>query len=266
MKLTVGLLLGVQAWAQWVHYPTAGVPRNAKQEPNLNAPAPRQGGRPDFSGIWTEVNAKSNCPSGPLCVLQMGLPPEARDIGVLVPGGLPYHADSKTLMDRRRLESSKDDPHARCTPPNFPRAYALPQFKKIVQTPGLLLMLHEFQGSFRQVFTDGRPLPEILQPAWSGYSSGKWEGDTLVIDSIGFRDGLWLDMLGNPLTDQARVTERLKRPNYGTLDVEVTINDPGAYTKPWTVKLNQTIVLDTELMDEICTENERSATHLVGGK
>ena len=266
MKLTIGLLLAVQAWAQWVHYPTAGVPRNAKKEPNLNAPAPRQAGRPDFSGIWTEVNAKSNCPSGPPCVLQMGLPPEARDIGVLVPGGLPYNDASRKLIERRRLESSKDDPHARCTPPNFPRAYALPQFKKLVQTPGLLLMLHEFQGSFRQVFTDGRPLPDVLQPAWSGYSSGKWDGDTLVIESTGFRDGLWLDMLGNPLTDQAKVTERLKRPNYGTLDVEVTIQDPGAYSKAWTVKLNQTIVLDTELMDEICTENERSASHLVGGK
>ena len=265
MKLTIGLLFAASAGAQWIHYPTAGVPRNAAGQPNLSAPAPRQAGKPDFSGIWSEVNAQFSCPGGN-CVLQMGLPPEARNIGLLVPGGLPYTEATRKLMERRMVEASKNDPHARCTPPNFPRAWAFPQHKKLVHTPGLLLMLHEFQGSYRQVFTDGRPLPEILQPAWSGYSVGRWEGDTLVIESAGFREDLWLDMLGNPMTDQAQVTERIRRPNYGTLDVEVAVNDPGAYTKPWTVKLDQSIVLDTELLDEICTENERSASHLVGGK
>jgi len=153
------------------------------------------------------------------------------------------------------------DPHARCQPPNFPRAWALPQYKKIVQTAGLVLMLHEFDASYRQIFTDGRPLPNDPQPSWNGYSTGKWEGDTLVVETAGFRDDLWLDMTGSPLTEAARVTERLRRPNFGTLKVEVTVNDPKAYTKPWTVEMDQSLALNTELIDDVCLEDEKDVAH-----
>jgi hypothetical protein len=117
---------------------------------------------------------------------------------------------------------------------------------------------------YRQIFTDARPLPEDPNPAWNGYSSGRWEGDTLVVDSIGFRDDLWLDMSGSPLTDKATVRERIRRPDFGHLEVEVTVDDPKAYTKPWTVALTQAIVVDTELVDEICLENEKSAQRMSG--
>ena len=256
-------LCAAGASGQWLDYPTAGVPKTADGKPDLKAPAPRLNGKPDFSGIWRAAGTEFSCPNG-ICVLQMPLPIEARNIGTKVEGGLPYTPATAELIKRRETESSKNDPHARCTPPNFPRAFALPQFKKIVQTPALIVMLHEFNASYRQVFLDGRPLPAVIQPAWNGYSVGRWEGDTLVIQSVGFRDGLWLDMLGNPLTESAKITERIQRPNYGTLDIEVTIDDSGAYTKPWKVKLNQDIVLNTELLDEICIENEKSVSHLVG--
>src|SRR5262249_34128957 len=135
------------------------------------------------------------------------------------------------------------DPHARCLPPNFPRAWALPQYKKIVQTPGLIVILDEFGASYRQIFTDGRPLPVDPQPSWNGYSTARWEGDTLVVETTGFRDDLWLDMSGSPLTEDAKVIERIRRPNYGTLEVQVTVDDPKAYTKRWSVQMNQSVAV-----------------------
>jgi hypothetical protein len=260
-KIALALLTAAQGWAQWIELPTRGVPLTADGKVNFAAPTPRQNGRPDFTGMWVAGNTQESCPNG-LCVIQMPLPPTARNIGVGVEGGLPYNEATTELMRRRTIEASRNDPHVRCTPPNFPRAWALPQYKKIVQTPDVILVLHEFEAAYRQIFTDGRALPEINKPTWNGYSIARWDGDTLIVTSTGFRDDLWLDMLGNPLTDRASVTERISRPNYGTLVVEVTVNDPGAYTKPWTVHLDQSIVLNSEMMDEICTENEKSLIHL----
>ena len=148
--------------------------------------------------------------------------------------------------------------------PIFP-AHSLSRIiRKFIQAPGLLVILDEFNASYRQIFTDARPFPEDPQPSWNGYSSGKWEGDTLVVESIGFRDDLWLDMRGNPMTSAAKVTERFRRPNYGSLEIEVTVNDPKAYTKPWTVELKEALQIDTELADEICMENEKSVQHMTG--
>ena len=118
-------------------------------------------------------------------------------------------------MKQRTATPGIGDPHTMCLPPNFPRAYALPHIQKFIQTPGLVVILDEFNASYRQIFTDGRPLPEDPQPSWNGYSSGKWDGDTLVVETSGFRDDLWLDLLGNPMTSAAKVTERFRRPNFG---------------------------------------------------
>jgi hypothetical protein len=126
------------------------------------------------------------------------------------------------------------------------------------------VILHERNMEFRQIFTDRRPQPEDPQPSWYGYSSGRWESDTLVVETIGLRDGLWADFYGSPLTDQARMTERFRRPNYGTLKVRVTIDDPKACTKPWTINVNQHIALDTDLLEYACLENEKDVPHLVG--
>jgi hypothetical protein len=254
--------------AQWFHYPTPNVPRLANGKPNLNGPAPKTAdGKPDLSGVWLIANALP-CPKdlrdGDNCIEKIPLSHEAVDFGFSLPGGLPYQPWAAALVKQRVADLSKDDPHARCMPPNFPRAFAFPHHQKLIQVPGLLVILDEFNASYRQIFTDGRPFPDDPQPAWSGYSSGKWDGDTLVVQSIGFRDDLWLDMRGNPLTSAAKVTERFKRPSYGSLEIEVTVDDPKAYTKPWTIMLKQALQVDTELADEICLENEQSVRHMTG--
>jgi hypothetical protein len=147
----------------------------------------------------------------------------------------------------------------------FMQFHLHPQPRKIIQTPSEVLIIYEANDGLRQIFTDGRPLPDNdPQPWWYGYSVGKWEGDTLVVETTGFIDGIWLDVNGNPLTDKGRVIEKFRRPNYGNLEIEVTIDDPKAYTKPFTVKVNQRVMLDTELIEFIC--EDRDATHYVGAK
>jgi hypothetical protein len=136
-------------------------------------------------------------------------------------------------------------------------------YRKIVQVPGLVVILNERLAMYRQIFTDGRPLPIDPQPSWSGYSSGTWDGDTLIVRTSGFRDGLWLDAKGSPLTDGGTITERFRRVNFGKLEIELTVDDPKAYTASWTTKLNQFIFADTELLDYICAENERDVQHFV---
>jgi hypothetical protein len=138
----------------------------------------------------------------------------------------------------------------------------LPHLQKFVQVPGLLVMLDEMNASYRQIFTDARPLPADPVPSWNGWSSAAWDGDTLVVTSNGFRDDLWLDIAGSPLTEAAKTTERIRRPDYGHLEIELTVDDPKAYTKPWTVRLKQRIVVDTDLVDEVCLENEKSSKHM----
>jgi hypothetical protein len=147
-------------------------------------------------------------------------------------------------------------------PPNFPRAWAFPENQKIIQIPGMLVVLDEFNASYRQIFFDGRGFPEDMVPAWSGYSIARWQGDALVVESRGFRDDNWLDIMGNPLTDAARIVERIRRPNYGALEIEVIIDDPKAYTKPWAVTMHQKIVLDTEMIDLMCLENNKDLAHM----
>ena len=144
------------------------------------------------------------------------------------------------------------------------RLLTFPPFRKFLQLPGLFVILSERDVTYRQIFTDGRPLPKDPEPAWNGYSTGMWQGDTLVVETNGLRDGAWLDRNGSPMTDAARLTERFRRVNYGRLEVTLTVDDPKAYTRPWSVTLNQLIVLDTELLDYQCNDNEKDAAHLVG--
>jgi len=250
--------------AQWLKYPTDGVPRTRDGNPNLTAPTPRtRDGKPDFSGMWLTGNPlpcqRATGSDFLECGVELPMAREAFNMGVGLPGGLPYQPWAAELVKKRTAEQAKDDPHARCLPDTFLRSYGLPHIQKFIQVPGLLVMLDEMNAGYRQVFTDGRPLPQDPQPAWNGYSSGKWEGDALVIDSIGFRDDLWLDLAGSPLTDAAKVRERVRRPDYGHLEIVVTVDDNKAYTEPWTVTLKQRIVVDTELVDEICLENEKSS-------
>ena len=258
---------GAPLAAQWLKYPTADVPRTSDGKPNLKAPTPRtHDGKPDFSGMWLTADGPP-CPQNPgqdfiECGIELPISVLGFNMGVKVPGGLPYQPWLADLVKKRTAENSKDDPHARCLPDTFLRAYGLPHIQKLIQVPGLLVMLDEVNAGYRQIFTDARPLPVDPVPAWNGYSSAKWEGDTLVIDSIGFRDDLWLDMAGSVITEKAKVRERIRRPDYGHLVIEATIDDSKAYTKPWTVTMNQRIVVDTELVDEFCLENEKSSQRM----
>jgi len=253
--------------AQWLKYPTADVPRAADGKPNLSAATPRtRDGKPDFSGMWL-TNDGPPCNNTPgtafiQCGIELPISVLGFNVGAKTPGGLPLQPWAAALVKKRTAENSKDDPHARCLPDTFLRAYGLPHIQKFIQVPGLLVMLDEVNASYRQVFTDGRRFPEDPVPAWNGYSSAKWEGDTLVVDSIGFRDDLWLDMAGTFITDKAKIRERISRPDYGHLKIEATVDDSKAFTKPWTITMTQRIVVDTELVDEICLENEKSSQRM----
>jgi hypothetical protein len=250
---------------QWLKYPTPGLPRTANGRVNLSAPTPRMtDGKPDFSGIWLTDNP--NCPQGNddslVCGVELPMSKEGVNFGVTLPGGLPYQPWLAKLVKERTANFAKDDPHVRCLPDTFLRAYGLPHLLKFVQTPGLLVMLNEMNAGYRQVFMDGRPLPQDPVPSWQGYSVATWSGDTLVVESIGFRDDIWIDWNGSVITESAKVRERIRRPDFGHLEIEVTVDDPKAYTKPWTVTLRQRIAPDTELVDEICLENEKSAQRM----
>jgi hypothetical protein len=263
--LTLACLACTIAPGQWINYPTAGVPKGKDGKPKLTAPAPRTStGKPDFSGMWMPAEALP-CPkiltddTGD-CVEKNPISQAAADLNKAVPGGLPFQPGALEIV-RQRKETGLD-PHVRCMPSNFPRLYTLPHITKFIQTPVELALLNEFNASYRQIFLDGRPLPVDPQPSWNGYSTARWERDTLVIQTNGFRDDLWMDMAGTPLTSAATVIERLRRPNFGTLEIEATVNDPKTYTRPWTMKLMDKLVLDTEIMDEVCLENENSAQHM----
>jgi hypothetical protein len=247
--------------AQWTTYPTAGIPRTADGRPNLNAPAPRdRDGRPDLSGLW---GAEKTRPCPPNGCDDMQISEQFLDIGWRVPGGLPYQPWAAELAAKRTRETRKDDPQGQCLPTGIIRMHTTPLFRKVVQTPGLILILNERNASYRQIFTDGRPLPVDPQPSWVGYSSGTWEGDALVVRTSGFRDGLWLDAKGSPLTEAATITERFRRVDFGNLEISITVDDPKAYTKPWTTMLKQYLLPDSELLDYICNENEKDTHHFL---
>lgn len=233
--------------AQWINRPTPGIPRTKDGKANLSAPAPRtRDGRPDFSGMWSAPGFSTKY-----------LENLAAD-GVKVPM-LPWAA---ALYKERLADAGKNRPSTRCLPHSVTDFDAHHMPKKVIQTSGEIAMLFESYHSFREIFIDGRELPKDLDPAWFGYSVGKWEGDTLVVNTVGINANTWLDDGGHPHTDALHVTERFRRPDFGHIEVLLTIDDPKAYTKPWTVKIPWEFLPDTELLDWVC-ENEKDAQHLV---
>jgi hypothetical protein len=256
---------------QWISHPTADVPRKADGTRDLSAPAPRlPDGKPDFSGLWRPYNP-SRCLPGRgsqfvECGLELGGSVLAIDLGANLPGGLPYQPWAAALVKARVADDSRDDPHVRCLPDNPPRTWTLPHLTKAIHTPKLLALLYEVNAMYRQIFLDGRPLPNDPTPAWNGYSTARWDGDTLIVQTRGFRDDLWLDMHGSPMGSAATMTERIRRPNFGTLEIELTVDDPKTYTRPWTVSMTQTLALDLELIDEFCLENEKSYQRMINSR
>ena len=227
---------------QWLNYPTPGIPRTADGKPNLAAPAPRMpDGKPDLSGLWRDD--------------QSGSAAAEKAIDAIAPQ--PW-ADA--LSKKRKEELFKDDMGVLCQPFG-PRAGDT--IRKLIQTPGLIVILND-DLTYRQIFLDGRPLPKDPNPAWMGYSVGHWEGDTLVIESAGFNDRTWLDNAGHPHSESLHVTERVRRPDFGHIETEKTIEDPKALTKPLVVPLKLELDADTEMIEYVCAENERDRQHLVG--
>jgi len=250
--------------AQWPNHPDPSVPRNAKGAPNLDAPTPRTpDGKPDFSGLW-QVRMAIPAPGQPAPpqVAENG-PPIAgfRDVGQNIKGGLPLTPLGQEILKKRVAGNSKDNPEAWCLPMGIVQFHTQGAPRKFVQTPKLIVILYEASSGIRQIFMDGRKAPtEDPQPWYYGYSTGRWEGDTLVVETTHMREDGWLDIIGSPLTEAATLTERFTRVNYGRMTIDVTVNDPKVYTKPWTVRVNQSIMPEQEIIEFICEENQHFGT------
>jgi len=233
--------------AQWLNYPTAGIPRTKDGKPNLAAPVPKLAdGTPDLSGIWMEPGLK----------YLINVAADLKEV--------PFQPWAEAEYKKRVDTLGKDDPNNLCLPSGYPEKDAVTSPWKIVQTPGLVIILYESRTIFRQIFTDGRKLPVDPNPNWQGYSIGHWDGDTLVVETAGSNGKAWMDTNGHPVTDALKLTERFHRRDMGHLDLEITIDDPKAYTKPWTVKQVANLQPDTELLEYICEENNRDVGHFVG--
>ena len=237
--------------AQWPSYPWKNVPRLADGTIDMKAPPRRMAdGHVDLSGFWMPA-------AGVRHLLNL-----AAD---LKPGDVPLQPWAEALYKERIENNGKDHPGVRCWPSGITEKLSIPDGLKVVHSPDLLLFLYESRTIYRQVFTDGRPLPPPdVQPTWMGYSIGRWDGDTMVVETRGSNGKTWLDMRGLPATDALRVTERYARPTIGRIDIEVTIDDPKAYTRPWKVNLQWTLLPDTDLIESICEENNRDLPHMVG--
>ncbi len=256
--------------AQWPSFPPAAAPRTADGRIDLNAPAPRApDGRPDLSGVW-ETNPGRIGGPGAAAAGTGELPPSGSifgNIGDGIPGGAPYQPWAAELVKRRMADNSKDNPDAHCLPLGIMQNTSHPYPKKIIQTPLEVVMIYEGSATtVREIFLDGRRPDPGAQPWYNGYSVGRWDGDTLVVETTNFLDDetwtTWLDVRGSPLTGSGKLIERIRRPTYGTLVIEVTIDDPKAYTRPFTATVNNRLMPDSQLIEFVCID--KSAVHYVG--
>ena len=262
----------LSANAQWVKYPTPGAPRTRDGKVNLAAPAPRVNGKPDLSGIWQVEPtplAELTAMFGDVGALAVpGDDPRTFNkylINILAdykPEESPLRPEFNALLAKRGEVLGLDIPTSHCLPGGVPFSMLLPFPTKIFQTPGVIVMLIEGDGTSRQVYTDGRKFPVDLEPLWMGSSAGRWEGDTLVVDTRGFNDKTWLDAVGHPHSEDLHVTERYRRRDFGHIDEQITIDDPRTYTKPFSVKVTYRLLPDTDILEWYCAENEKDIKHL----
>jgi hypothetical protein len=266
----VGALLCANG--QWLSYPAPGTPRTPDGKPNLSARVPRlSNGKPDLSGVWqVEPPAPGE------------MERKVGDLGTfVVPGDdprefspyffniladfkrgeEPIRPEAAAVLRKRGERHGIDAPGTRCLPMGIPEATTIAVPFKIIHTPGLMAILYEVDNTHRQIYTDGRKLPADFQPAWLGYSAGKWEGDTLLVETAGFNDQGWLDAFGHPQSEALRIQERFRRRDFGHMEIQITIDDPKTYTKPFTIKVNQLLIPDSDILETFCTENERDRTH-----
>jgi hypothetical protein len=254
--------------AQWPKYPDQNVPRKADGTVDMDAPTPRMpDGKPDLSGTWENTGRGPG--QQPKQALGLDEKPHATfaNVGAGFKDGLPFQPWAKELRAERMARNSADNPDVWCLPMGNMQFNVHPFPRKMVQTPGLLIIMYETHQGLRQVFMDGRQIPpNDPNPTFFGYSVGRWEGDTLVVETSGFKDGQWLDIQGSPFTEMGRTIERFTRTNTGTLEIEVTFEDKKAYTRPFTVRLTQRLMPDDEIFEMVCLENNQSIKHLVPDK
>lgn len=251
--------------AQWPDYKRANAPRLPDGTVDMNAPPPRSAdGTPDLSGTWQNVGRGRGAAREQLTLAEK---PHATfaNIGAGFKDGLPLRPEAAAVLKERMADFSKDNPDVWCLPLGNQQFNVHPFPLKIIQNSEVTVILYETHMGYRQIFTDGRPLPgNDPQPWFFGYSVGRWEGDTLVVETIGFKDAGWLDINGSPLSEKGRTIERFRRTSYGTIEVEQTVDDPVNYTRPFTTRLTWRLLPDTEIMEMVCAENNQSINHLVG--
>ncbi|MDP8990000.1 MAG: hypothetical protein M3N41_07970 [Acidobacteriota bacterium] len=266
-------IFGSSAHAQWLNYPAPGTPRTRDGKPDLAARAPRTyDGKPDLSGVWhvkgESIEEKKRL-FGPDYgrIVVPGMEPGTTSkyaLNIFVdypPGEIIMRPEAQAIFDRRRKEGELPGP-TRCLPLGIPGSTLVSEVHKIVQAPGLIIIMLELDSMTRQIHTDGRKLPVDSSPSWLGYSVGKWEGDTLVVDTIGFNDRTWLDGMGHPHSEDLHLVERYRRPDFGHLNVEMTFDDPKMYNKPFTVKVTHLLQADSDILEYVCAENEKDRIHL----
>lgn len=232
--------------AQYLKHPDPRVPRLPDGRPNMEAPAPRTAdGRIDLNGLWNAIDGRFLTNIG-------------RRAGIEV----PFQPWAAQLFKERQDNQGRDRPSGFCLPKTIPDAMLVPNYPwKVIQTPGLTAILFENFSQYRQIFTDGRSYPAEMQPTWFGYSLGKWEGDTFVVEATGFNDRSWLDDGGHPRTEAMKTTERFRRKDFGHLEVDFTFDDAKAYTKPWSVTVPFILLPDTDIIENVC-ENEKDLKHI----
>lgn len=254
---------GASTGAQWLNHPTAGAPRTRDGKVNVTARAPRLNGKPDLSGLW-QVQGE---PRAPGALFGLGESLNSRYFRSVLadfpPNDLPMTPAGLERL-KHNLQLTTFNPIVNCLPDGAPHGNVLPQPFKVVHSAGVIVLLYEVGTTFRQVFMDGRKLPVDPSPTWQGYSVGRWEGDTLVVDTIGFNDRSWLDVRGTPHSEEMRVEERFRRRDYGHLDLTTTITDPKTFTRPITFSVVLDLMPDTELLEHYCAENEKDDAHIRG--
>jgi hypothetical protein len=262
----------ISGHAQWLNHPAAGVPK-MDGKPNLSAPAPRTAdGKPDLSGVWTT----DSTPPEEMTRLFPGLDALAvpgddprflhkyfmNVFADIKPEDTPLSPQGAKIFLPRAKTMSRDVPTSHCLPAGVPMGDLLPAPRRFIQLPGLLVVLYDGINPQRMIYTDGRKHVADPLPTWMGYSVGTWDGDTLVVDSRGFNDRTWLDAFGHPRTEAMHIVERIRRRDFGHIDVQMTFDDSGAYTKPFSIRFTQTLQPNMDIIEGVCAENERDRTHL----
>jgi hypothetical protein len=254
---------GVTLRAQWLHQPMAGAPRTADGKINMTGPVPKLNGKPDLSGIW-QVQGEPRAPGG---LFGLGESLNSRYFRNILsdfkPEELPLTPAGAEML-RKNTQVGVFNPLLNCLPDGVPHGDLLPEPFKILHSPGVIVMLYEVETTFRQIFMDGRKHPAEMSPTWQGYSVGRWQGDTLVIETAGFNDRSWLDARGTGHSAEMRVEERFRRRDYGHMDLTITVTDPVVFTKPITFSVVEELLPDTDLLEHYCVENEKDDAHFPG--